>query len=88
MDLTLQDTEERVPPDVKEAVRGRLLSEFASGVEAPEAGELEGRVEEALLASGYLWPRRVVRALARELSDELFGLGRWRNSCGTRRSPR
>ena len=75
MDLTLQDTEERVPPDVKEAVRGRLLSEFASGVEAPEAGELEGRVEEALLASGYLWPRRVVRALARELSDELFGLG-------------
>ena len=75
MDLTLQDTDDRVPADVRAAVRGRLLSEFASGAEVPGAGELEGRVEEALLSDGYLWPRRVVRALARELSDELFGLG-------------
>ncbi|MCG2794850.1 MAG: CpaF family protein [Actinomycetia bacterium] len=75
MDLTLQETEDRVPADVKAAVRGRLLREFASRAEEPGAGELEGRVEEALLAGGYLWPRRVVRALAGELSDELFGLG-------------
>jgi pilus assembly protein CpaF len=75
LDVTIQETGGRVPPHVKAAVRGRLMSEFASRAEAPGSSELEGRVEEALLAGGYLWPRRVVRALAGELSDELFGLG-------------
>ena len=75
MDLTLQQEEDHIPPDVKEAVRGRLMSELSSRGETPGESGLEVEVEEALLSEGHLWPRRVVRALARELSDELFGLG-------------
>ncbi|MHB8894343.1 MAG: CpaF family protein [Candidatus Geothermincolia bacterium] len=71
--LSLQQ-EVPIPPEVRDNVRRRLLEELACP-ESEGASDLERRVEEALISEGCLWPRRMVRALADELADELFGLG-------------
>ena len=73
-DVSVVGADEPLPHEVKESIRGRLLEELSGG-RAANAGDLERRVEEALLAEGHLWPKRMVRRLAGELSDELFGLG-------------
>ncbi len=74
MSLMPSREDEGLPPEVRELVRERLLAEL---LDEPgfESAELEGRVERALLSEGCLWPRRMVRRLTRELSDELFGMG-------------
>ena len=69
------DERQAIPHDVKDGIRKRLLDELAGSGEVAARGDLERRVEEALLAEGHLWPKRMVRRLASELSDELFGLG-------------
>jgi len=63
-----------IPAEVRSSIRRRLLDELVSQ-EGAGGTDLERRVEEALLAEGCLWPRRMVCQLARELSDELYGLG-------------
>ncbi len=63
-----------VPPGIKDNIRRRLLDELASRQDVSYP-QLERRVEEALLDEGCLWPKRMVRTLARDLNDELFGLG-------------
>ena len=73
-DVSVVGADEPLPREIKESIRGRLLAELSGG-RAANAGDLERRVEEALLAEGHLWPKRMVRRLAGELSDELFGLG-------------
>jgi len=70
--LTLRQETAEIPRDVRESVRRRLREELARG---EGSAELERRVEEALLSEGCLWPRHMIRALACELADELFGLG-------------
>lgn len=55
-------------------MRDRLLAELLDEPWFDRSG-LEGRVERALLAEGRLWPRRKIRKLSGELSDELFGMG-------------
>ena len=73
--LPTDDERQGLPRDVKDSIRKRLLDELAGSRDSNAADDLEGRVEEALLAEGHLWPQRMVRRLASELSDELFGLG-------------
>jgi pilus assembly protein CpaF len=63
-----------VTAGVKELVRKRLQSELAS-LGCADRDSMERRVEEILLTEGYLWPRRQIQGLSRELEDELFGLG-------------
>jgi len=64
------------PAEVKERIRKRLLDELSADQMKPACPEdFERRVEEALIAGGLLWPRRWMRRLSRELSDELFGMG-------------
>jgi pilus assembly protein CpaF len=72
--ISLRNEELEVPPAVKEVVRRRLLDDLASR-EGAEGDFLERRVEELLISEGCLWPRRLMSRLARELEDELFGLG-------------
>jgi pilus assembly protein CpaF len=73
--LPTDDDRQVLPCDVKENIRRQLLDEL-TGSSGPTGGvDMERRVEEALLAEGHLWPKRMVRRLASELSDELFGLG-------------
>jgi len=63
-----------VPSEVRNAIRHRLLDELAN-MEGVLDDDIEQRVEEALLSEGCLWPKRMIRRLAAELADELFGLG-------------
>ena len=63
-----------VPAGIKDIIRRRLLEDLASCEDARGA-YLERRVEELLISEGCLWPRRLVILLARQLEDELFGLG-------------
>jgi len=63
-----------VPAGIKDIIRRRLLEDLASSEDARGA-YLERRVEELLISEGCLWPRRLVILLARQLEDELFGLG-------------
>ena len=73
--LPTDDERQGLPRDVKDGIRKRLLDELAGSRDSNAADDLERLVEEALLAEGHLWPQRMVRRLASELSDELFGLG-------------
>ncbi len=73
--LPTDDERQGLPRDVKDSIRKRLLDELAGFRDSNAADNLERLVEEALLAEGHLWPKRMVRRLASELSDELFGLG-------------
>jgi pilus assembly protein CpaF len=66
--------DDEIPPSVRDSVRRRLLDLFA-GPPQGNTDEFERRVEEALMSEGCLLPQRMVKALARELADELFGLG-------------
>ncbi len=68
------EEELELPAGVKDRVRRRLL-DLLSSEGATHCDNLGRRVEEALFAEGCLWPRRMVHRLARELEDELFGLG-------------
>lgn len=72
--MKVEDDGGVVLSEVKERVRKRLLEELA-GDPGKGRDDLERRVEEVLLSEGCLWPKRMIRRLARELSDELFGLG-------------
>ena len=63
-----------IPPAVRETVRQRLVEELA-GVPPGETGDIERRVQAALLSEGHLWPKRLVSRLSGDLTDELFGLG-------------
>jgi pilus assembly protein CpaF len=63
-----------LPAGIKDTIRRRLLEDLASPEEARGA-HLERRVEELLISEGCLWPRRLVIKFARQLEDELFGLG-------------
>jgi pilus assembly protein CpaF len=73
--LPTDDERQALPRDVKDRIRKRLLDELAGSRDSKASDDLEGRVEQALLEEGHLWPKRMVRRLAGELSDELFGLG-------------
>jgi pilus assembly protein CpaF len=73
--LPADDALQALPRDVKDGIRKRLLDELAGSPDPTAGDNLERRVEEALLAEGHLWPKRMVRGLASELHDELFGLG-------------
>ncbi len=64
---------DEVPSRVRSQVRRRLLEQLA--VQGEGRGDIESRVEQLLLSEGCLRPRRTVERLARELEDELFGLG-------------
>jgi pilus assembly protein CpaF len=72
--VALSQESVEIPEEVRRSIRARLLDEL-SAQQDNGGTELERRVEEALLAEGCLWPRRMVCQLARELADELFGLG-------------
>jgi pilus assembly protein CpaF len=69
---TRRDNE--IPSHIREKVRRLLLDRFAGNAHEGDP-EIEALVEEALISEGCLWPRRMVHTLARELSDDLFGLG-------------
>jgi pilus assembly protein CpaF len=63
-----------IPAGIKDTIRRRLLEDLTS-LEDSRVAHLERRVEELLISEGCLWPRRLVVGLARQLEDELFGLG-------------
>lgn len=71
--ITLEN-EKHASKEIRERIRLRLLDEL-TGDDSPTPDRLERKVEEALIREGCLWPRGAVDALARELTDELFGLG-------------
>jgi pilus assembly protein CpaF len=64
-----------ISPEAKESVRKQLLDKLASGEGQPALEDIQRLVEEALPEEGRLWPWRLARRLARELYDDLYGLG-------------
>jgi pilus assembly protein CpaF len=73
-DIRIGSETTALPDHARESIRRRLLEDLLSGAR-PSSTDLAKRVEDALLAEGYLWPRRLIHELAGELEDELFGLG-------------
>jgi pilus assembly protein CpaF len=61
-------------PNEAEHVRDFVLATLAKE-DASDDRDIVPLVQDALLSSGRLWPRERVRALAGEISDDLFGLG-------------
>jgi pilus assembly protein CpaF len=73
-DLHSEKERPEVPAGIRDIIRRRLLEDLVSAEDARGA-LLERRVEELLISEGCLWPKRLVIMLARQLEDELFGLG-------------
>ncbi|MBN2169670.1 MAG: CpaF family protein [Actinobacteria bacterium] len=64
-----------VPSGAKSAVREQLLGQLAGGIRTTDEEVFNRMVGDALIAQGFLPPKRVIESLANELRDEIFGFG-------------